>query len=50
VFVVILGVGAKKGVDWIGLNQTAGAHFHQNPLAQDRNSDFLNPIHEECRP
>jgi hypothetical protein len=50
VFVVILGLGAKKGVDWIALNQTAGANFHQNPLAHDRNTDCLNPIHEEHRP
>jgi len=46
VFIVILGIGAKKGVDWVMLNQTAGANFHQNPLAQDRDVDCVSGIHE----
>jgi len=46
VFIVLIGFGAKKGVDWIALNQTAGANFHQNPIACDRDTEQFSGIHE----
>jgi len=46
IFIVLVGFGAKKGVDWIALNQTAGANFHQNPIACDRDTEMFSGIHE----
>jgi len=47
ILIVICTFGAKKSVDFIMLNQQANAHFKSNPLAEDRNKEFHNPLHHQ---
>jgi len=49
ILVVIIVFAAKKTVDWVQLRDTAGAHFHNNPLAIDRDSGGANAAYESPR-
>jgi len=45
IVLVIVAFGAKKGVDFVMLNQQAASHFKNNPLEETRNKEYTNAMH-----
>jgi len=45
IVLVICAFGAKKGVDFVVLNQQAASHFKNNPIGEDCNKEFTSALH-----
>jgi hypothetical protein len=43
---IIIGLGAKKGIDWVSMQQQSNANFKNNPLGQERDQHHTNALYE----